>query len=158
VVTVGPELRVELVVQNPGSSAFSYTGALHSYFSISDVANVTITGLEDGDYLDKVEQFRRKTQQGPITIEAETDRIYLETEADCVIQDKGWARSIQMAKIGSRTTVIWNPWQARARQLPDLADQEYRDMVCVETVNTVDDIVTVPPGGEGRLSAVISVR
>jgi glucose-6-phosphate 1-epimerase len=52
----------------------------------------------------------------------------------------------------------WNPWVGKARRLQDFADEEYLDMVCVETANTRYDPVTLPPGGEHRLSAVIGVE
>lgn len=157
-VTVGPVLEVELLFRNPGSSAFTCSGALHSYFAVSDIANAGIHGLDGCVYLDKVASYERFEQTGPIAVTAETDRIYLDTTADCLISDAGWQRTIHVAKHGSRTTVVWNPWVDRARQLADFGDDEYRAMVCVETANTADDQITVPPGGEHRLTTTLSVE
>jgi D-hexose-6-phosphate mutarotase len=33
-----------------------------------------------------------------------TDRIYVDTDGDCVIADSGWRRTIRVGKQGSRTT------------------------------------------------------
>ncbi len=156
-VTVGVDLQVELAMRNVGQSAFTCGAALHSYFAVSDAGRISILGLEGGDYLDKVDGGRRKTQAGPVTIAAETDRIYLDTTAACVIDDPGWGRRIRVAKLGSRSTVVWNPWVDKSRRMADFGDEEYPGMVCVETANAADDVVTVAPAGEHRLQAVIGV-
>lgn len=156
-VTVGQSLDVELVAQNTGSAAFSYTGALHNYFTVGDVSGVTISGLEDTAYLDKTDEFKRNMQNGPVTISSETDRVYLDTTNSCTIEDPQLRRQIVIAKHGSRTTVVWNPWQEKARAIADFSPNEYTAMVCVETANAGDDIVTVAPGEEQRLHENISV-
>lgn len=156
--TVGRTLQVDLNIHNPGEAPFVCTGALHTYFTVSDIANVTILGLEACAYLDKVAHDGHKTQQGPITITAETDRIYLNTTADCLIVDSAWQRQIRVAKQGSRTTVVWNPWTDKSKQMADFGDDEYHGMVCVETTNAADDIITVPAGGDHTLQTTISVE
>jgi glucose-6-phosphate 1-epimerase len=157
-VTVGAALQVELLIRNPGDTTFTCTDALHSYFSVSDNTNVTITGLESTAYLDKVAGNQRREQSGPITISGETDRVYLDTSADCLIIDPGWQRQIRVAKQGSRTTVVWNPWAEKARQMADFGAEEYRQMVCVETANAADEVITVPAGGEHGLQTTISIE
>jgi glucose-6-phosphate 1-epimerase len=158
VVTVGPALQVDLVILNSGDKAFNYTGALHTYFSVSDVSHIQVHGLEDTAYIDTVDAWLQKVQAGPITITGETDRIYLNTGDDCVIEDPGWQRRIHISKAGSRSTVVWNPWVEKSRRLADFGDEEYTGMICVETANTAADVVMVMPAGEHRLSAVISVE
>jgi glucose-6-phosphate 1-epimerase len=157
-VAVGPVLEVELLIRNPGPTAFTCTGALHSYFAVSDIAVARIHGLDRCAYLDKVARYERFEQAGPIVVCAETDRIYLDTTADCLIADAGWERTIRVGKQGSRTTVVWNPWADKARQFADFGDDEYREMVCVETTNAADDQITVPPLGEHRLSTTLAVE
>ncbi len=158
VVTVGAQLRVELITRNPGDQPFVCGGALHSYYTVGDARRIAIHGLDGGEYLDKVENFKRKSQQGPVTIEGETDRVYLHTDAACVIDDPALNRRLEIAKAGSRTTVVWNPWAEKAGQLADFGDEEYLSMVCVETANADMDVATVAPGGEHRLSVVIGLQ
>lgn len=158
-VTVGAELKVELVTRNTGSAPFQLGEALHTYFHISDVADTVIRGLEGCAYLDKAGGgSARKTQQGPIVIESEVDRVYLDIEADCLIEDRGLERRIRIATRGSRSTVVWNPWIDKAEKMGDFGPEGYRGMVCVESANAADNVVTVLPGAEHALLAVISVE
>src|SRR5689334_22824021 len=130
VVTLGAELAVELISRNSGEAPFVVGGALHSYFQVGDVSRVAIHGLEGCQYIDKVEAGRQKTQDGPIAIAAETDRIYLDTTAECVIDDPVLGRRIHVRKAGSRTTVVWNPWIEKAKLMADCGDEEYLNFVC----------------------------
>jgi D-hexose-6-phosphate mutarotase len=157
-VSIGPDLEVELLVRNPGPASFTCNGALHSYFAVSDIARSSIDGLDGCVYLDKVAGYERREQAGPIAVAAETDRVYVDTAGDCRIVDADWERRIRIAKTGSRTTVVWNPWIERARQLADFGDDEYREMVCVEAANAGDDRITVEPHGEHRLGTTFSVE
>jgi D-hexose-6-phosphate mutarotase len=157
-VTVGKALRVELVTANTGNTPFELSEALHTYFQISDVGNMTIRGLEDCEYLDKVQDFARCRQQGGIVIESEVDRVYVNTGADCVIEDKGLKRAIRITKQGSRSTVVWNPWQEKAEKMGDFGPALHRDMVCVESGNALENTLTVQPGETHRLVAVYSVE
>lgn len=157
-VNVGKALRVELVTTNTGDAAFELSEALHTYFQISDVGNMTITGLDGCEYLDKVQDFARQTQQGGIVIESEVDRVYVNTESDCVIQDKGLKRAIRIAKQGSRSTVVWNPWQEKAEKMGDFGPALHRDMVCVESGNALENTLTLQPGETHRLVAVYSTE
>jgi len=133
---VGRLRRPLLIVDN---NIAEYDGALRA-------RQVAIQGLEGCEYLDKVDAFQRKRQQGPVTLAAETDRIYLDTTATCVVNDPVLGRRIQVEKQGSRTTVVWNPWAEKAQLLADFGDEEYLTMVCVETANVLDDAVVLAPG------------
>jgi glucose-6-phosphate 1-epimerase len=157
-VTVGARLQVELIARNTGAEPFTCGGALHSYFHTGDVRDIAIHGLDGCTYIDKVDGGGQKTQRGPITIDAETDRIYLDTIADCVIDDPNLGRRIRVAKSGSHTTVVWNPWVERAAQIADFSPEEYLSMICVETTNAAEDTIVVPPGGEHRLLATIEAQ
>lgn len=155
VVTVGDMLAVDLVTRNGGTEVAELGEALHTYFHISDVDQVRITGLEGCDYLDKVEDFTRRTQTEAVTIGAEVDRVYLDTEAECVIEDRGLNRRIRVAKSGSRSTVVWNPWTEKAEKMGDFGPEGYRGMVCVETANAASNVVTLAPGETHVLSTII---
>lgn len=157
VITVGADLAVTLTVHNRGNDAFTYTGALHSYFAVSAIEGIRVEGLAGKGYLDKRDDRARKQQQGPITFSAPTDRIYLDTTDTCTIHDPDWSRSIRVAKRGSATTVVWNPWRAWSRATTDMGEGTYRGMVCVEAAKAEDDGEEVAPGGEHRLGTTIRV-
>jgi D-hexose-6-phosphate mutarotase len=94
----------------------------------------------------------------PIAIAAETDRVYLGTTGTVTIEDPGWGRRIVVAKSGSSTTVVWNPWVAKAKAMPDFGDEEWNGMVCVETANAMDDAVTLAPGASHVMTATLEVQ
>jgi len=159
VVTVGQTLEVELITENTGNAPFNIGEALHTYLALSDVGNVRITGLEDCVYLDKADEFRRKAQAGTITIASEVDRVYVNTEADCLIEDRGLKRHIRIAKRGSRSTVVWNPWIEKSVKMGDFgSDTGYRSMVCVESANAAENMVSVAPGKAHSLCVVYSTE
>ena len=157
-ITVSDALRIKLISTNTDNKPFMSGGALHSYFNISSISNIMIKGLEGCPYIDKVDQGHRKVQDGSISVRGETDRIYLNTGDDCVIEDNVMQRRIRITKSGSRTTVVWNPWSDKARALKDFGDEEFDSMVCVETANAADDVINVAEGESHCLQSSISVE
>ena len=157
-VTVGSSLVMALEVVNAGSHPFTFEEALHTYFAVRDVRGIEIRGLEGGDYLDKVGGTARKNQgTDPIRFTAETDRIYLNTQGPCTIHDPGASRRIVVRKSGSDATVVWNPWVAKAKAMPDFGDEEWPEMVCVETCNVNVHAVPLAPGARHTMTATIDV-
>ncbi len=138
-------LNVELQITNTGNTPFTCSGALHSYLQVADCRTITIDGVDGRHYLDKTEHFLEKTQNGAVIISGETDRIYLDTSAACTISDPGLKRSLKIRKKGSNTTVIWNPGSEKSALMNDMDDNGYRTMVCVESVNTGKDSITLLP-------------
>lgn len=157
-VTIGTQLQLELMTRHTEDKSFIIGEALHSYFYVSDISQVKIHGIKYCPYLDKVDDFKRKLQKGKIIIDNEVDRVYLETSVDCFIDDYGFKRRIHIEKEGSQSTVIWNPWIKKAAQLGDLGYQGYRQMVCVETGNVLDNVVSVEPGTRHILQTTISIE
>ena len=150
-VTVGAALEIDLATRNTDRIAITIGDALHTYFEVGDIHHVTIQGLEGCPYLDKMDGSKRKQQAGPVTISAETDRIYLKSSGDCLIDDPDLQRRIRIRKRGSRSTVIWNPWIEKSAKMGDFGGKGYLNMVCVESANAADDVVTIAPGGEHHL-------
>jgi D-hexose-6-phosphate mutarotase len=155
-VTVSRSLRMELTVRNVDSGAASFEEALHSYLAVSDVRQVRMSGLERVGYVDKTAGMARQAgEDAPIAIAAETDRVYLGAKGTVTVEDPGWRRRIVVGKQGSATTVVWNPWVAKAEAMPDFGDDEWTGMVCVETANALDDAVTLAPGASHVMTATL---
>ena len=132
--------------------------ALHTYCTVGDVRKIVIYGLEGCPYIDKMDASKRKIQTGGVTIDAEVDRIYLDSERDCLIEDPVLGRRIRIAKKHSRSTIVWNPWIDKAAKMGDFGPDGYLGMVCVESANADADVVSLPPGAEHRLQVVYSVE
>ncbi len=143
--TIGKKLELELVTHNNGKKPVTISEALHTYFNVGDISKVLLHGLDDTDYLDKPDGFKRKAQHGPVIINKEIDRIYLNTSSDCVIEDQSLKRNIIIIKCGSHSTVVWNPWQEVADKMGDLGHRGYKKMLCVESSNAIDDAVVIQP-------------
>jgi glucose-6-phosphate 1-epimerase len=158
VITVGRELGFELITRNLGDQAFEIGEALHTYFAVSDIRNCPIEGLDGVGYVDKVDDWQRKTQQGAIRIDGEVDRGYLSTAGDCLIRDPGWGRVIRIRKENANTTVVWNPGAAKAEKMGDFGPDGHLGMVCVESGNAFENRVEVPAGGTHRMAASYAVE
>jgi glucose-6-phosphate 1-epimerase len=156
-VSVGSSLSMTLISRNTGTTALSITQALHSYFAVADISQTQVQGLEDTPYLDKVLNFAPKQQQGAVHLSGETDRIYTHTTRDCLIKDQVSGRVIRVGKLGSSSTVVWNPGAEREKSISDMAAGEYQNMLCVETCNAGPDVVTLSPGASHSLSAIVTV-
>jgi glucose-6-phosphate 1-epimerase len=153
-ITAGRCLRVAWAARNPGDSHYQYTGALHPYFSVSNVHDLTLRGLEGTEYLDKYDANRRKTQVGPVRFPTWIDNVYLNTTGDLEVEDPGFRRTIHIRKLGSRTSVVWNPAGDDA-SFPDVGAGQHPYFVCVESANAGNEIITVAPGSEERLGMEI---
>ncbi|MCU0809963.1 MAG: D-hexose-6-phosphate mutarotase [Thiobacillaceae bacterium] len=161
-ISVGARLEVALATTNLGKAPLQIGEALHTYFHISDIGQVTVTGLEGCTYHDKVENFARRKQSGAIAFKGEVDRVYVDTLADCVIEDPGLKRRIRIAKTGSQSTVVWTPWVEKAEKMGDMGKGKsgagWREMVCVESANAMDNVVTVAPGETHTMAVTYSVE
>jgi glucose-6-phosphate 1-epimerase len=90
-------------------------------------------------------------------IVSETDRVYLNTGDAVELEDPVLRRRTHVTKENSRTTVVWNPWVQKARALSDLGDDEWAQMICIETSNVADFALDLPPGEQHTMGAIASV-
>ena len=157
VVTVGQTLTLALITRNTGDAPFEISQALHTYFCTSDITQTAVHGLDGCSFLDKVHGMVTGQQLGPVTFTGETDRIYFDTTHSCRIEDPVQRRGVTVAKSGSSSTVVWNPWSEREKSFADMAAGEYRQMLCVETCNAGPDRITIAPGCTHALCAMISL-
>ena len=156
-VTVNVALTVELVIINCAGREFTFENCLHTYFTVGDIGAVSIAGLKGVDYLDQVAGFARKTERrGAIRISSEVDRIYLDTPDTVELRDRSLRRTIRVEKEGSASTVVWNPWVAKAKAMQDFGDGEYQQMVCVESGNVAANKIKLAPGQTSRLKLKLS--
>lgn len=157
-VTFGQELQLELVTRNTGTASMRFEEALHAYYKLGNVERARVLGLDATDYLDKTDSGRKKTQHGDVVIASETDRVYLNTTVAIEVEDSVLHRRIRTAKENSHTTVVWNPWVDKARAFSDFADDEWKQMICIETSNVSDYAVDLAPGQEHKMNAMVTVR
>jgi glucose-6-phosphate 1-epimerase len=155
--TFGSTLTFELAVTNTGTTTRRFEEALHAYIRVGDIHDVRVRGLDATKFLDKPDANLEKVQHGDITIVSETDRVFLDTTGPVDVDDAALRRRVRTVKDRSLTTVVWNPWVAKAQALSDLADDEWPEFVCVETCNVAAFAVELAAGQCHMMRSVVSV-
>lgn len=156
-VVFGPKLTLELICTNTGKTGLRFEEALHTYNRVADVANVRVQGLDAVHFLDNTDSNAAKVQHGDVTIASATDNAFLGTENHVDLIDPELHRHIRLEKANSLTTVVWNPWREGAARLGDLGDGEWTQFLCVEASNILAASVTLEPGEEHKMTAVLSL-
>ncbi|KAL8229106.1 hypothetical protein R6Q57_014006 [Mikania cordata] len=144
-------------VRNVDSKAFSFTIALRNYFSVSDVSEVRVEGLETLDYLDNLLKRERYTEQtDAITFDGEIDRVYLSTPSKIAVIDHERKRTIVLRKEGMVDAVVWNPWEKTTKAIGDLGDEDYKTMLCLDAAS-IENPVTLKPCEEWKGRQELSI-
>lgn len=154
---IGRWLTLALTTRNDDTRPLRLGEALHTYFHVGDIERVSLLGLEGLPYIDKVAGGERGLQGAALSFTGETDRIYL-SEGECQLLDPMLARNIIIEKRGSGATVVWNPWLEKSHAMGDMADDGYREMLCVESANAAEAEVTLAPGETHTLWARYGVE
>ena len=156
---IGKHLEVTLSACNLGSEPVEVASALHTYFAVSDISNVKISGLENVRFSNRVVGADPAfvSESEPLTIGCEVDRLYVDTASAVTITDSGKKRAIKIEKTGSNSSVVWNPWIAKSSKMADFAPEGYRSMVCVEALAAFDDARLLYPGVTLSITQKITV-
>ena len=152
------QLHLNLTSHNRSDSNVSISQALHSYFAVSDVRTVHVEGVDGLAYIETLDNWKHMQQTGDLTFNGETDRIYLNTPQHLSIVDPAWSRRIELNSRGSRSAVIWNPWIEKTARFNDMAQDGWQRMLCIETANVMDDVITLAPGASHTLGVSIGTR
>ncbi len=145
-VVFGEEMAIAFSVENRSAEPFTFEALLHTYLRVGDVSQCSLDGLEDAWHKDKTKgNALLRNGTGPMRFDGEYDRTFCDNEATCVVTDPVLQRTLTVLKEGARSTVVWTPGAERAAQLPDLGDS-WRQFLCVESGNVMDDAITLRPG------------
>jgi glucose-6-phosphate 1-epimerase len=138
-------LIMTLTLTNNGDAPWSFTGALHTYLRVNDIARTELAGLQHTHYqdatADNVEMIERESS---IKIGAELDRVYLSPPASLQLLEDG-KPSLCIEHAGFTDTVVWNPGPILARNFKDFPDDDWRHMLCVEAACAAKPVV-IPSG------------
>jgi len=137
----GAALEVTLAVENPGAEPFAFTGALHTYFRVSSLAEASIAGLGTASYVQRGEDSLKRQDEPELTVADVTDRIY-HGAPDCVtLRDA--SSQVQICKHGWLDIVVWNPW-LDGESLTDLHAGGYREFICIEAASISSPVIVNP--------------
>jgi len=152
------ELHFNIGVYNPSKEqTLSFNLLLHTYFKVPDVRRCQITGLHGCMFVDKTRD-NAVFQEGrdSVTIGEWTDRIYNNTSQEHIITNVVSGRKMRIQKYNFPDTVVWNPWVEQSKHLGDFGDDEYPNMICVES-GYVANPVLLPPGTAFEASQILQV-
>jgi glucose-6-phosphate 1-epimerase len=152
-IMVSSELSVTFTVTNTDTKSFEFTSALHSYFNVSDITNVSVEGLDKSSYIDSLSN-KIAIQKGNLSITEEVDRVYFNASKVTKLHDK--SRNIVLEQQGSNSLVVWNPWIEKAKKMIDMPDDGYKSMLCLETGNIGEDKKILQPNESHILEVLIS--
>jgi len=151
------ELHFNISVYNPAAETLSCNLLLHTYFKVPDVRRCQITGLRGCTYIDKTrDNTLYQEHRDVVSVSEWTDRIYQNTPLEHIITNVVSGRKMRIQKYNFVDTVIWNPWQDKARELPDFAEEEFPNMVCVEAGHVSTPII-LPCGTVFEASQILQV-
>lgn len=147
-------LDVELAIENTGDTAFSFTGALHSYLRVKEVENLHIQGLSGIEFRDAAKGDVLRRERGELSVDDEIDRVYHGVDKPLLLSEGGSNLGIQGE--GFPDVVVWNPWVERCAALPDMERLDFRRMICIEAA-VARQPVSVPTGEEwfGRQTLMV---
>lgn len=145
-------LTLCLTSYNRDDHPVTLSQALHTYLALSDIHQVKLQGLDGLRYIETLDNWEERQQQGELGFDSETDRIYLGTPPKLSLEDPAWGRRICLATSGSHSAIVWNPWIDKARRLSQFADDAWQRMLCIETANVLTDTVEIAPGKSASLA------
>ncbi len=156
-IVISDSLTLELTTCNLGSQAFDITEALHAYFQVGNISEVTVLGLEHSEYLDKNADFVAACHLGVMTFGHAIDQIHTDITQHFTIVDPVLARKIAISSSGNKSVVIWNPGAKGAAEMADLENEDYKYFVCVEVANAATNNIEICPGECHLMTANYSI-
>jgi glucose-6-phosphate 1-epimerase len=158
IIKVGLALTVTLKVTNTSSEPFEYGCALHSYYGLSAIENLSIEGLQGATYYNQLTGEYGVQEEELLQIQEPLTRHYLNTEKQVLIGDDIFHRRIRVEKSGSKVTTVWNPGEEACTRMEDMPDEGYETFVCVEATNAFDYQIVLAPGESFETSAIIGLE
>ncbi|KAI9815954.1 MAG: hypothetical protein M1827_001946 [Pycnora praestabilis] len=133
-VTLGRNgLGTTLNVRNEGEEAFEFQVLLHSYLRVNDIRKITISGLDNTEFIDKVRAASKHSEtHSALPISSETDRVYsVDAEAPITVSEAGKSR-FAIERDNLNNVVVWNPWEGAAKINDFEPADGWKNMICVE--------------------------
>ena len=132
----GDSLRSDIFIKNTSDKEDLTNVQLcfHTYFAVSSIANVSVQGLKQLSFVDKVHGGTDLVEHSDgLTINEEVDRIYTSAPDTIVLRDG--SRTIAITKENMGDIVVWNPWAEKSAGMGDLPNDGYQHFVCIEPVS-----------------------
>lgn len=158
-VRLGTALQLALTIENCGATAFSCEHALHTYFGVGAVDTASVHGLEGVTCAEFAKEPEVNwDQRAPLRFRAETDRVFQDVPARIELRAPALARTTTLTTSGARSAIVWNPWPNKTARLAQMAADDWRSFVCIESANVKERAVTLAPGASHTLALTIAAN
>ncbi|KAI0007191.1 galactose mutarotase-like protein [Xylariaceae sp. FL0662B] len=159
-VTLTPEsLTTAIVITNDGDKPLEFQTLMHTYLRVKDVAKIQLTGLDEAEYIDKVDAAKTKKQSGAVTITGEMDRVYTPAKgpSEPVVVSEEGEPVYSVVRDNFKDVVVWNPWTEKAVGMGDFEPKDgFKNMICIEA-GSVKGWTTIDAGDAFEGSQTITV-
>ena len=145
-------LELALLVRNPGGTPWTFAAALHTYLAVDDPAPPVPHALATHPFDDRTEAGCAGPATGPLDTRHEIERLYRGVPARL---DWPLSSPLRLCSEGWPDLMVWNPGDAKAAKLPDLAPGDHRRFLCVEPLQ--HHPLTLAPGAHWRATHRLSV-
>jgi len=139
---ISDTIELNLYVHNLDTQSFEVSEAFHTYFSIDTLNTLHVKELESKHFFNQL-TCKDETEDN-ILFDKEIDRIYQEKISSITIDNNSKKISIEQENFHS--VVVWNPWIEKSKSLIDMSNDEYKNMVCIESANVKERSVTIKRG------------
>lgn len=134
----GKSFNQVFTMKNLSEKDSYYTGALHSYLSVSNPENTSLTQLAKAPFDDKLTG-NNCTATPLVTTLANgvdpVDRVYHSNDVMKVV-DSHWQRTIVIKATNTKQWVFWNPGLELANNMIDIHKNGEQEFICLEAANT----------------------
>lgn len=139
-------LKMALSITNTSTKSFEFTCAFHTYFRIHSLETCAVDGLTglsywDNDGSDFNQRHSFEAQQ--LKVGDAFDRVFFNYQQPLVLHSK--QSQLKIEHSGFKDIVVWNPGREATEKMDDLADYEYKQMLCIEAAQ-IDKPVQLHPG------------
>ena len=146
-VTLEPgQLSISLSVNNTEEqNDLLFSGALHTYLAVDDIALTELQGLGGRPEWDALTDTHSVSDE-VLYFDGEFDRVYSPPARPMVLQDGSGQLQIEQSADWA-DTVVWNPGEGKCAALADMPAHGFARMLCVEAAQVFDPI-SIPAGGQ----------
>ena len=145
--TFSQTLTLELITENTGKECFAFSQALHTYLPTSDITQTYIHNADQAQYIDALDDWKEKVQQGRVVFNQETDRLYFfkknSKSEQFKLRVETPGHQLNLTTKNSLSAVIWNPWIEKSQRLSQFSAEDYESMYCIESANVMSNHKTV---------------
>lgn len=151
-VLVGRELVLNITVVNHSDTVAPIAFAFHTYFAVSNLSRVSVSGLDGIYFIDKTDNFNRKQQQGDVIINGVTNNIYIDVPTR---QTLTMTTADVRIESDTQCAVVWNIG-TNDTNVQDIGEGNHVGYLCVERGDISDRAVALSPGEKYQRGMTLS--